>query len=256
MHAGERLKQARERLGLSTRGVAALSHSIAAREKNEEFKISSPWLVQIENEEGTEPGYHKLFTLACVYGLSYELVLLWYGVDVRKMAMYHAEMPGKKTHLLQFDGSSGSKPIEIPSQVSRALDLNQTSLFPQMVGPWANVPVELLRDFDFRYHRYGYIGLKDYTLYPLITPGSFVAIDPERTQLQRVHAHNEYERPIYFLDLRKEYAYGWCDLIESTLLLIPHSLSNLQTRMFAYPSEAEIIGQVTGVAMRIGIPPN
>jgi transcriptional regulator with XRE-family HTH domain len=258
MHAGERLKEIRERLGLSTRDVAALSQIIVAREGNEEFSISSSWLTQIENERECRPTIERIFPLACIYGLSCEHILLWYGVDIRKAAVYHSEMPGKKTHLLQFNGSGGSKPIEIPSQVSAALDLNQTSLLPQMLGPWANVPSELLHDFDLRYHRYGYIGLKDYTLYPLITPGSFVAIDPELTRVRRVHAHNEYERPIYFLDLRKlrkEYACGWCDLVDRKLVLIPHSLSNLQTRMFAFPSEAEIIGQVTGVAMRIGLPP-
>src|ERR1700723_2709678 len=99
MDAGERLKRIREQLGLSTRDVAVLSQRIAGQEGNDEFLISSPWLVQIENERGSQPSIHKIFTLASIYGLSCQQVLLWYGVDIRKSAVYHAEMPGEKTHL-------------------------------------------------------------------------------------------------------------------------------------------------------------
>jgi hypothetical protein len=37
----------------------------------------------------------------------------------------------------------------------------------------------------------------------------------------------------------------------SELTLIPHPLSGSAIRQFPYPDEAEIIGQVTGVAMRL-----
>jgi hypothetical protein len=254
MDAGEKLKEIRNRLGLSTRNVHMLSLKIAEQEHNEEFEISWSRVTEIENEKESQPGPHKMFTLACIYGMSYDQILLLYGVDAQKTAVYHTGMPGEKTHLIHFQRADELKSLEIPSQVSELLDLNQTSLLPQMIGPWASVPAALLHDFDLRYHRYGYIGLQDYTLYPLITPGSFVAIDPEVTRPVHIHARNEHERPVYFLDLRKEYACGWCDLVDSKLLLIPHPISNLETRMFTFPGEADIIGQVTGVAMRIATP--
>src|SRR5258708_19655417 len=95
--------------------------------------------------------------------------------------------------------------------------------------------------------------MKDYTLYPLIWAGSFVEIVPEVKNPQDGIARSEYDRPIYFVDLRNEYACAWCELVEGKLLLLAHPLSPVKTRMFVFPREAEIIGQVTGVAMRRGV---
>jgi transcriptional regulator with XRE-family HTH domain len=253
--AGEKLKEIRNRLGLSTRDVAMRSQRIADQEKNTEFLISSAWLTQVENEKGALPSIYKIFTLASVYGWAYDQLLFLYGVDIQQTAVYHSEMPGDKTHPIEFRRPDGLKPVELPSAVIAALDLNQTSLLPQMLGPWADIPAALLRDFDWRYRRYGFIGLKDRTMYPIIRPGSFVSIDPHVTKPKQVLVQNEHERPVYFLDLRKEYACGWCDHVEGKLLLVPHPLANLQTRIFAFPSEADIIGQVIGVAMRIVLDP-
>ena len=68
---------------------------------------------------------------------------------------------------------------------------------------------------------------------------------------RHVIARSEFDRPIYFVDLRNEYACSWCELVEDKLLLLAHPLSPIKTRVFVFEKEAEIIGQVTGVAMRI-----
>ena len=98
---------------------------------------------------------------------------------------------------------------------------------------------------------YGFVGLKDCTLYPLIRPPSFVEIDPGVNKPLHGAARSEFDRPIYFVDLRNEYACSWCELIEDKLVLAPHPLSPVRTRIFVFQKEAEIVGQVTGVAMRI-----
>ena len=61
----------------------------------------------------------------------------------------------------------------------------------------------------------------------------------------------EFDRAIYFIELRDGYACSWCEVRGSQITLIPHPLSGCMIRQFAYPTEAEIIGQVTGVAMRL-----
>ncbi len=58
--------------------------------------------------------------------------------------------------------------------------------------------------------------------------------------------HSEFERPIYFMELRDGYACGWCELNGNQLLIIPHHLSPASIRRFTYPREAEIVGRVTG----------
>ena len=254
MDPGTRLKEVRGRLGITTREVALFSKTIAEAEGNAEFLISGTWVTQIENEETALPSIYKLFTLAAIYGLSYPEVLALYGLDTKKLKKYHSELPITKTHITEY-GSGEERPasFEIPIRFDAGMDLGKTNLLPRMIESWGTVPLEFIQHFDSRHRSYGFVGMKDYTLYPLIRPGSFVEIDPEAKDPRHGIARSEYERPIYFVDLRNEYACAWCELVEGKLLLLAHPLSPVKTRMFVFPREAEIIGQVTGVAMRLGV---
>jgi len=251
MDPGARLKEVRTRLGITTREVALYSKTIADAEGNNEFLVSGPWLTQIENEKTALPSIYKLFTLASIYGLSYPQVLALYGVDTSKLKKYHAEMPIAKTHLAEYRSSDPPASLEIPIRFDAGLNLSKTNLLPRMIESWGTVPLEFIQHFDLRHRSYGFVGLKDYTLYPLIRPGSFVEIDPDVKKPRHGIARSEFDRPIYFVDLRNEYACSWCELVDDKLLLLAHPLSPVKTRIFAFPKEAEIIGRVTGVAMRI-----
>jgi hypothetical protein len=112
--------------------------------------------------------------------------------------------------------------------------------------------VPLLRRLDVRRSLYGYIGTRDRTMWPLLRPGTFVQIDVKQT-----HIRNEilkigsgpFARPMYFLDIRSSYACGWCQLDNGILTLIPHPDSGVKARSFRHPSEVEIVGRVTGIAL-------
>lgn len=254
MDPGARLKEVRYRLGITTREVAVFSKAIADAERNKEFLVSGPYLTQIENEKGKLPSIYKLFTLASVYGLSYPELLVLYGVDTKKVQKYHAEMPLPKTHLAEFNAAEGrTAPPELPIRFDAGMNLSHTNLLSRMIESWGRVPLEFIQHFDLRNRLYGFIGLKDYTLYPLMRPGSFVEIDPDVKRPRRGTARSEFDRPIYFVDLRTEYACCWCELVEDKLVLLSHPLSPVKTRILAYPKDAEILGQVIGVAMRIAI---
>ena len=91
---------------------------------------------------------------------------------------------------------------------------------------------------------------------PLIPPGSFVQIDAKQTRVKKVPARkspgqSQFRRPIYFVDIRDGYACGWCQIEDGVLTLVPHPDSPVNVRTFRYPAEAEIVGRVTGIAMRI-----
>ena len=88
-------------------------------------------------------------------------------------------------------------------------------------------------------------------MYPLLRPGSFVQIDNHPNRTGAAEWRTEFDRPIYFIELRDTYACSWCEMRGSQITLVPHPLSGCTIRQFAYPAEAEIIGQVTGVAMRL-----
>ena len=253
---GERLKYVRTHLGITTREVALFSKIIAETEGSDEFLVSGPWLTQIENERTALPSIYKLFTLACIYGLKYSTLLLLYGVDLTKIAILHSRVPVPRTHLTETNmeaQESKPQPLELPVRFDAALNLGQTNLLSRMIETWGRVPLEFIQHLDLRHRLYGFVGFKDYTLYPLLRPGSFVEIDPDVKTPESRPVRSEFDRPIYFLDLRNEYACGWCEVVGDRLLLISHPLSPLKTRSFGFPKEAEIIGQVTGIAMRIGI---
>ncbi len=242
-------------LGITTREVALFSKAVAKSESNMEFLLSSPWLTQIENEKTAVPSIYKLFTLASIYGLNYASLLLMYGVDLKKLKLFHAGMPIQKTHLAEFQETNEppTAALELPVRFDAGLNLSQTSLLSRMIETWGRVPMEFIQHLDLRHRLYGFVGFSDYTLYPLLRPGSFVEIDPDLKDARPKAIRSEFDRAIYFIDLRSEYACGWCEIIDNRLLLIPHPLSPAKTRSFNLPQEAEIIGQVRGVAMRVGV---
>lgn len=253
MDPGTRLKAARARLGITTREVADLSKRIAESEQSDEFLVSGPWLTQIENERTAIPSIFKLFTLSSIYGLSFSEVVAFYGVHTEKLSKYHAELPISKTHLARYDSAEPAALLEVPVRFDAGLNLDHTNLLSRMIETWGRVPLELIQHFDLRNRLYGFIGLKDFTLYPLIRPGAFLEIDPDvKTPRHRV-ARSEFDRPIFFVDLRTEYACSWCDVVKDKLILVPHPLSPAKARIFVLQKEAEIIGQVTGMAMRIAL---
>ena len=99
--------------------------------------------------------------------------------------------------------------------------------------------------------RFRDIGLEDWVMYPLIQPGSLVLIDEGRRKILATGWTNEFERPIYFLEHRGGYACGWCTVIGNQLILQPHPASMCTPEVYLYPEEVEVLGQVTGVAMRL-----
>jgi hypothetical protein len=99
------------------------------------------------------------------------------------------------------------------------------------------------------------VGLNDKMMYPLLRPGSLLMIDPERRRVVHQGWKNELDRPIYFVELREGYRCAWCQVEGSRLMLIPHPISNEPVQTFSLASEAEVVGQVVGMAMRL-VPPS
>jgi hypothetical protein len=97
---------------------------------------------------------------------------------------------------------------------------------------------------------YGRIGLNDRTMWPLLPPGSIVRVNTrQKTVMRHGSWHNDYDRPIYFLEIRDGFACGWCDLYDRQLIITPHSLSPASPRSFALGREVEVRGRVMGYAV-------
>jgi transcriptional regulator with XRE-family HTH domain len=249
VRAGERLKQMRLRLGLTTREIAEFSKKIALAEGNEEYAVSHARLIQIENDEST-PSIYKLFTLSAVYARPFTELVSYY-LDLEKIADHHLDLDLSKTRLASFEVYDEGKAMSFPVRFDPGFRVEKTNLLSRMVEVWGEVPVGLLRYLNLRKQRYGFIGLEDYTMYPLLRPGSFVQIDQQQKPPDTVAYRSEYDRPIWFLELRTGYLCSWCELHRDRIVSVPHPLSPCRTQEFAFPNEAEIVGRVTAVAARL-----
>ncbi len=247
---GQKLRRARERLNLRYRDVEEASIRIAERRKNAEFAIALSRLADIENK-GTLPNLYRLYSLCAIYRLDSFEVLRWYGVDFADLAADAAGVEVERTHLIGFRASDQTQ-TELPVSLDPGIDLRRTTYLSRMIQRWGKLPLALLNGLDPKNHRYGYIGTEDWSMYPLLHPGSLVLVDDTRDKVASGGWANEYERPIYFFEHRNGYACSWCQLCEGQLVLQPHPASMCNPEVYAYPSEIDVIGQVVGVAMRLG----
>jgi hypothetical protein len=249
--AGSKLKGIRLRLGLSVRAVEQRSTELAKEKQNPDYVLSKAWIVDVEKGRFV-PGSFKTASLATLYQLEISEIQRWYGIEPGDITKEQPLFRPPKTHLLSVPEDSA----ESDRSPGMALDVKKTSLLSQLVDIWGDVPVPLLRRLDLRRSLYGYIGMDDKTMWPLLPPGTFVQIDAKQTRVQKglvgqVSTHSQFARPIYFLDIRTGYACGWCQIENGVLTLIPHPDSGEPARTFRHPSEVEIVGRVTGVAIRI-----
>lgn len=250
MRSGERLREFRLRSGITTREVEEQSQHIAETEGNSEFYISNAWLTKLENSESI-PSIHKLVSLSVIYHVGFSELLLLFGVDLGHIGARQLETSSRKTYLMAAEANNSDKQIAVPVRFDPGADLNETNFLSRVVAQWGDVPFSAIQGLHLRHSSYGFIGMQDFTLYPLVRPGSFVQIDPRLRKIQSSRWRTEFDRPIFFLELRDGYACGWCEVQEHELALLPHPLSPCTIRRFAFPGEAEIVGRVTGVAMRL-----
>jgi transcriptional regulator with XRE-family HTH domain len=246
---GQRLKRIRERLNLRYRDVEEASIQIADRNKNDEFIMQLSRLSDIENK-GTVPSIFRLYSLCTIYRLDFAEILEWYGVDLGRQPGDAISIAVDKTHLVGFSsGTSGE--VQVPLALDPGLDPRRTSYLSRLIQKWGKLPLTLLNSLDIKNHRYAFIGSEDWTMYPLIQPGSLVLIDESLRKIVNSGWSNEFERPVYFLEHRAGFACSWCTLQDGQLVLQPHPASMSSPEVYRHPEDIEVIGQVTGIAMHL-----
>ena len=83
--------------------------------------------------------------------------------------------------------------VTFPVRFDRGFSAEKTSLLSRMVEVWGEVPIALIQHLDIRHSQYAYIGLKDFTMYPLLRPGSFLQIDQRVNKIQAFPWRSEYD---------------------------------------------------------------
>ncbi|MEI9815402.1 MAG: hypothetical protein WDO18_23345 [Acidobacteriota bacterium] len=247
--AGQKLKQVRERLGLTYRDVEEHSQRIATVRNNEEYIIVLSRLADIENK-GTVPSLFRLYSLCVIYRLEYTEVLGWYGVALGNQPADAALLPLTGTHRVSF-APFDPESVQFPIALDPGIDLGRTTFVSRFIQQWGKIPLMLLNRFDLRHLTYGYIGTADWSMHPILPPGTLLVIDQNRRRIQNNGWTSEFDRPIYFLEHRDGYVCSWCTLKDGILTLQPHPSSLKTPESFAYPKEIEVIGQVTFAAMTL-----
>ncbi len=243
MIPGASLRQARERLGLTYRDVERASYDLAMQRGRPEFVLHISRLADIENG-GVTPGVHKLYSICAIYHLDLFEVCRWYSIPFDELFRDGSLAVAPKTH-----PAAPPRMLRLPISFDPGLDPRRTSYLTRMVEGWGRFEGVLLNGHGE--YRYGYVGSEDRWMDPLLRPGSLVLVDPARQRVQNSGWRNEYERPIYFIELRTAYRCCWCLLNQSRLILQPHPLSPCTPEVCRFPDEAEIVGQVVGIAMRL-----
>ena len=247
--AGRWRRAARERLGLSTRDVERLSRQVAEGKQSQEYYISHAWVSEIEKGEWS-PGIFKISSLSTIYGCGFHEIVGLYGVSISDLGLEQVRLPLPNTHLV-----GALEPLYGPATGRMATGQKEkTQLVSRMFMGLEGAEADLFPSGSAFPAVYGYIGTKDYTLFPVIRPGAYVQIDPARRRIETGKWVSPYQRPIYFVELRGEYACSWCEEREGKLLLVPYPSSGHTVREFRRSVEAEVIGRVTAVTMRITEP--
>ena len=247
--AGLNLRGLRERLGLTMREVESASARIAERHGNDEFGVSPSRLSDIETK-GLVPSIFRLYSLAIVYRSDRREILAWYGIDLSLSAADLLLNLPPKSHFAET--LQGTAKVAIPTRLDPSFDPRRSANLSRIVEQWGSVPLGYLANLSQDKYMYGYVGSEDFTMYPLLPPGTFLQVDEARSKIEQALWRSELERPIYFVETRDGYTCCWCSLKGDDIVLHSHPLSPVPVRVLRHPREAEVIGQVVGIALKLG----
>src|SRR4029077_8038863 len=144
--------------------------------------------------------------------------------------------------------------LRVPLRFDPAFDPRRTDFLSRMVERWGHFEGALTAG-SVR-HCYGYVGLADRRMVPLLRPGSLVLVDTAMRHIENEAWSCEHDRPMYLVDVRDGYRCGWFHQIPGRLLMEPHPLSRCAPESWALPGEAEVVGKVIGVVSRLNEPWN
>ena len=180
MQPGLRLRQTREKLGLTYRDVERASYELAAHRGRPDFILHISRLADIENR-GVVPGLHKVYTLATVYHLNPLEIFRWYDAPVEECFHDGVSFDVPQTHPMAAPTS-----LRVPLKFDPAFDPRRTELLSRMVEKWGRFEGVLTNGHSR--HLYGYIGMNDRRMVPILRPGSIVLVeDRKSTRLNSSH---------------------------------------------------------------------
>src|ERR1700681_871867 len=245
MLPGLRLRRVRERLGLTYRDVERCSYEIAAKRGRREFILHISRLADMENRN-VVPSLHKLYSLAVIYHLDAMEIASWYEAPFLHRFQDESSFPSSVTHLSEARPDTGS------AEGEGSFCRRETELLKQLPPAWGSFPANVSADLSRC--RYGYVGLGDRRMVPILRPGSIVLVDTGIRNIEDREWRSEYDRPLYFVELKEGYRCGWFQKERSRLMMQPHVLSRCAPEIWRMPEEAEVVGKALSLVMSLSEP--
>jgi transcriptional regulator with XRE-family HTH domain len=232
--AGYRLKKARLDLGLTFRDVERASDALASSHHCAEYFLPISRLAEIENHAAL-PTIFRVYALSAIYHLHFDEILLWYDIDLSQLS----------TEVVPL------QPLPADPQTRLLASGHDHWIWDQSRTPNGEHKPLTTASRSSGNICYARVGSEDRTMDPLIPPGTVVRIDTSLRRVLEWAWRNEFERPIYLVEHSDGYSCSWCSLHHKTLVLEPHPLSSCSPRTYRVPQQAEVRGQVIGVAISL-----
>jgi transcriptional regulator with XRE-family HTH domain len=248
---GERLRSLRRALNITVRDVEKYSRRIADLTGKKDCIVSRTSLSAAEKSGKLSPNINWLISLTIIYRVNLSELLLISGLDPDEITKLQKQIQLPRTSLISPALYDVNRTIRFPLKFDPHIDLRESVVLSHFVQTWGEIPVGFIHELTIHKHLYGIIGTEDFTLHPFIPPGSFVQIDTRDTTIQTSGWQTDFDRPIYFFQLRAGYACGWCETADGVLSIIPFSAAHRPPKKFRYPQEIEVIGRVTGMAVSL-----
>ena len=237
---GNKLRETRLQWQLTLREVEERSCRLAQQWDNPAYRISASWLDRVERQNRGLSAT-KLIVLAVIYGLTAE-----------QMIALCPAPPERSHHMETFSAPNATLLLNQGPLEERARLLLPDNFLAD-APPQSTTLLTTDPDTLPAHYRRGVIGCRDRMLEPMIPAGSVVLIDTQKRAIaNRKQWTNEFNRPIYFLLTRTEYAVGFCELDKDAdwLTLVPHPLSYESSKRWRYKKEIEVVGTVAAVFSR------
>src|SRR5262249_56983248 len=102
-------------------------------------------------------------------------------------------------HAIQFKRSCA---FPLPEPMDKKIDSTRTTFLDQFLRRWGKTGLGFLNGFGARQHRYGLIGLDDWSMHPVLHPGSLVLIDESRRRIATGGWGSRARPPVFFFGAR------------------------------------------------------
>jgi len=237
------LATARIKAGLSFREAAAATRTISNALGDDRYRISATSICDYE-VVGTPPrALHKLVTLCCIYGLTFQTLLRSIGLPLEHAGTEN--IPDRLTGRLLLpelkeasahDGFLG-KLLEISKAVPFFLR--------NAISPLVGLPDISLDDLFW-------IGGEKQVFHPYIANGVVAIVNRRKKTPSHLPAKPAWKQPVYLLMQRDgTYMCACCGIENNMLVIHPYTEYVPRTLQFRHRKEIEVVGQVVAVARRL-----